>query len=399
MNQLMNTVPETVPETTNCVAIITRGKHAGQTCGHKAIKDDRCKYHQLRSQEQQGCEFVLTRGEYKGEHCNKSIFSGNFCYSHSKDVKFTECVFTIAKGSRKGQHCGRRCKAPETLCTVHRVRNTEPVSVTVLDPITLEPLRTELTVEIVQPVVEQVPVAETVTVLDPNTLEPLRTEPTVEIVQPVVEQVPVAETVTILEPMQPFVPVVEPILDQTPLVPSQEEEKVVEFVDSVPNPDPFCQVILSRGPKKGQKCAKRSCAQHRPKKTTQVMINDAVDSVQETTLSMNYITDQVPGMEYSNSVILFTHKGDILLEPNFEPKYNKETAKTTKLNDRVTVKFDKNKFTVNNRSGNYHLKDILEILYYVYNTCAEAKYTVKITQVVLYSDGRLADNARYVSNI
>ncbi|NBP58377.1 hypothetical protein EBU71_17960, partial [bacterium] len=56
---------------------------------------------------------------------------------------------------------------------------------------------------------------------------------------------------------------------------------------------------------------------------------------------------------------------------------------------------DKNKFTLTNRTGDYYLKDILEVLYYVYNTCTEAKHPVYVTRVVLHADGHLSDNSRY----
>jgi hypothetical protein len=330
-----------------CKVIITRGKNTGQPCGHKIVDNERCKSHQIRSEAQQGCEFILTRGESKGEKCNRPIKNGSFCYSHSTDLNFVECAVIITRGSRKGQACGRRCKAPDTICTVHRTKPelSEQVSVTVLDS---SSSGVQYCTQIVQAIVE--PVFETVEIIN----EPTHTM----------------------------------IFDEPGIV--QDE--------SIPNPDPLCQVILTRGPKKGEKCMKRSCAVHRPKRKIEILSSNDLPT-QESIISVHYSTHQAPGVSYNNSVVLFTQKGDIHFEPNFEAKYIIDTKNVTKINDRLTIKFEKNKFTLNNRTGDYYLKDILDALYYVYNTCTQAKHTVKITQVTLHSDGRLTDNARYVSTL
>jgi hypothetical protein len=105
----------------SCIAVISRGKNKGNTCGKREFKEGFCKKHYKPEVEdnQHTCPFVMTRGNRKGECCNKKVKDGEeFCYSHSKITDYKKCMVILTRGTRKGQTCDKKCKDAD-MCSIH----------------------------------------------------------------------------------------------------------------------------------------------------------------------------------------------------------------------------------------------------------------------------------------
>jgi len=351
-----------------CKVVLTRGKNKGKECGRKTNADF-CRAHQKSAAEESGCEFILTRGNRKGEKCNKKIKNGNFCYSHSPEVEYVQCSVIIERGVRKGKICGRRCKSPDTICSTHKIikKNKNVV---------IEPV-----VEKESPVVIEPDVA-TVVENSSVVVEPVVEKESPVVVEPVVATV-VEESSVVVEPD------VATVLEESSVVVEPDVANVVEN-PSVIEESVICEHIFTRGAKKGQQCLKKNCVLHKPKRKTLPISNDCKD---QQVILLDYITKQEP--ENTGSVIVFQKTGEIELDLNFECKLNSDIKKKNKINDKISVCYEKGRFKMNNRTGKYLLNDILQVFYYIYNTCAEAKHPVRITEITLHSNQRLTDNARY----
>ena len=381
-----------------CKVVLTRGKNKGKECGRKTNADF-CRAHQKSAAEESGCEFILTRGNRKGEKCNKKIKNGNFCYSHSPEVEYVQCSVIIERGVRKGKICGRRCKSPDTICSTHKIikKNKNVVIEPVVEkesPVVIEPdvaTVVENSSVVVEPVVEK----ESPVVIEPDVATVVENSSVV--VEPDVATV-VEESSVVVEPVVATVVeessvVVEPdvatVLEESSVVVEPDVANVVEN-PSVIEESVICEHIFTRGAKKGQQCLKKNCVLHKPKRKTLPISNDCKD---QQVILLDYITKQEP--ENTGSVIVFQKTGEIELDLNFECKLNSDIKKKNKINDKISVCYEKGRFKMNNRTGKYLLNDILQVFYYIYNTCAEAKHPVRITEITLHSNQRLTDNARY----
>jgi hypothetical protein len=369
-----------------CKVVLTRGKNKGKECGRKTNADF-CRAHQKSAAEESGCEFILTRGNRKGEKCNKKIKNGNFCYSHSPEVEYVQCSVIIERGVRKGKICGRRCKSPDTICSTHKIikKNKNVVIEPVVEkesPVVIEPDVATVVEEssvVVEPVVATV-VEESSVVVEPVVATVV--EESSVVVEPVVATV-VEESSVVVEPD------VATVLEESSVVVEPDVANVVEN-PSVIEESVICEHIFTRGAKKGQQCLKKNCVLHKPKRKTLPISNDCKD---QQVILLDYITKQEP--ENTGSVIVFQKTGEIELDLNFECKLNSDIKKKNKINDKISVCYEKGRFKMNNRTGKYLLNDILQVFYYIYNTCAEAKHPVRITEITLHSNQRLTDNARY----
>jgi hypothetical protein len=363
-----------------CKVVLIRGKNKGKECGRKTTTEF-CRAHQKSNIEEQGCEFILTRGARKGEKCNKKIKNGNFCYSHSPEVEYVQCSIVIERGTRKGKICGRRCKSPDTICSTHKIikKNKSESVVEPVESVKLTKKTTSKNRKPVEPIVATVVEPDVDTVVEPVVATVVK--PDVDtVVEPVVATVVEQDVDTVVEPVvATVVPDVDTVVE--PVVEPNVEPEVATII---------CEYVFTRGAKKGQQCLKRNCVIHKPKKKTLPISNDLKD---QQVVMMDYTTNREP--DDKSSVIIFQQAGEIELDLNFECKLNSDIKKKTKINDKTSVCYEKGRFKLSNRTGKYLLNDILQAFYYIYNTCSEAKHTVKITEITLHSNQRLTDNARY----